>query len=1344
MRQREDLIRAIQDHVNKLSGTQAEKANALGISQPRLNNLLRNRTEKFSVDALTSIAVRAGLRVNVHVQELTIGGTDLSGVSVIRHREYSNSPYSVDASELKQLDAKNGTLLIQRILRCEALSVGVGPQNVVLSMEINKPDGGIDAKVEGVPKNGSLLKEGSTHIQIKTGPSFKPWQPSQLKKELFGSSTAKPSRKLLGAAIKDCLDSDGEYVVITLGHDLLPHDHTKAERELLKLLKSCGYPTPRANVFGCGQIAGVITKFPSLCIELKGLPEEGFQSLSGWRSNSLMGVTYHISEDQAELIATIRTKLADDSIQHIRLTGEPGIGKTRLVLEAVSEESIAPSVIYVPSGQEFQNSRLINELVKPDREFTATLVVDDCDMRDRVSIWSTIKGRVGIRLITIDHETDRSQDSSMLALECPPLPSDQIVDILKDYVEPSLSLGNWADWCGGSPRVAHAVGSNLQLNPDDILKAPAEVEIWDRFILGHKKLDSIESEQHRVVLRHVALFQRFGFEPPVESEARFISSLIEKVDPAITWGKFQSIIQHHRNRRILQGHHTLFIVPKALHVYLWIEYWRNYGRDFDFSSIAKNLPQGMQDWFFSLFIYASNSETALFVVKHLLSESGPLTDQSFLESTHGPRLINYLAEADPSGTLNLIERTYGHWSHSKLHAWHSGRQDIVWALEKLAVWDNTFLRAVQVLIRLALAENARNSNNSKGVLLGLFRTGIGWAPTQAPASKRIQVIKDLVTNKQDPNCRKLGFEMCEEWFKTHGGYRQVGPEHQGLRPEIEFWRPQTYGELWDTWRQLWRFLRDELQGVDPADGEILVSVLCGAAKSIVKVGSLSDEILDTLHDIADIEALDTKPLVDFVINQIRYRKDELTPAIVARIQSLDDKVTGTTLWQRIKRYVLDTSWDEDYRVHNDDVEEISESRERVIELAREFMADTDEIDSLLPNLISCSGHRLQQFGFECGKIASSSAIDETLFELIEQKSDLTGEYLGGFLSGVRVIDNHRWESRILRMLDDGNKYSLAVDCLRRTGYSTTVLQKMKSLYLEGHLPSTAFSSLAYRQDNDHLLETDLIGLLELLSHSRDEYSAGICVDLVFGFYIHRKQAHELPEHLIYKILTNLFSDENEINPADWYHWSKITERFLVQFPNRKLEMLTKIVTFGELSRHGSEKYVGEIAESILNEQPDESWRIISKCLEDPAQRWFSLVYWLGDKMEFDDDGKSNLINCLPHAEMVSWVKENQEDRLSILMELLPKTLRKEDGGSLTRIAIEEFSSGIGFSQSLIGHFLSGGWRGPESSRLESKRDEARQWLATPNSTTCTIWIERFISYLDEHILTAKIREERGF
>ena len=47
--------------------TQAEAARRLGVTQPRLNDLLRDRVARFSLDALVGLAERARLTVRLQL-----------------------------------------------------------------------------------------------------------------------------------------------------------------------------------------------------------------------------------------------------------------------------------------------------------------------------------------------------------------------------------------------------------------------------------------------------------------------------------------------------------------------------------------------------------------------------------------------------------------------------------------------------------------------------------------------------------------------------------------------------------------------------------------------------------------------------------------------------------------------------------------------------------------------------------------------------------------------------------------------------------------------------------------------------------------------------------------------------------------------------------------------------------------------------------------------------------------------------------------------------------------------------------------------------------------------------
>jgi predicted XRE-type DNA-binding protein len=67
MTMRSDLLIAIDQHVRSWNLTQTEAARRLGITQPRLNDLLRGKIANFSLDALIDLATKAGLSVRIDI-----------------------------------------------------------------------------------------------------------------------------------------------------------------------------------------------------------------------------------------------------------------------------------------------------------------------------------------------------------------------------------------------------------------------------------------------------------------------------------------------------------------------------------------------------------------------------------------------------------------------------------------------------------------------------------------------------------------------------------------------------------------------------------------------------------------------------------------------------------------------------------------------------------------------------------------------------------------------------------------------------------------------------------------------------------------------------------------------------------------------------------------------------------------------------------------------------------------------------------------------------------------------------------------------------------------------------
>jgi hypothetical protein len=1230
-------------------------------------------------------------------------------------------------------------------LWCEAWRVGISPHKVVVSLRTNVSDGGIDAHVDGLPTTDSLLVKGKSFFQVKAGHAFKPWQKSNLLWELFGNSKALPNVKTLAPAVRECIQVQGRYIIVTFGHDLTPQQHITAVDNIKSLLEGCGYKEPKVDVLGQAQLLGLMARFPSLILSLMGKGDLPFYSLDTWRSRSDMTQRLCVAQAQSNLIEAIRNTLRESTFQHIRVIGEPGVGKTRLVLEALSTEYLASSVVYVPHAEDFQDSRLFNEFLRGDVGYSVLLVVDECTERDRASIWSALKGKLNIRLVTIDHGPERSSDGGMLVLECPPLPEEQVKAIIESYLPKGTNTTRWSEWCEGSPRVAHAVGENLQRTPEDVLSSPATVQLWERFVAGYQRLDTRPAQEALTVLRYVALFQRFGFEDPVSEEGVFISRLVQEADPAITWPRFQDIVQNLRGRRILQGRRTLFIVPKALQIHLWIDYWKNYGRGFDFESFFTNLPSGLRHWFLQLFIYAHADSVAQDVVQNIVSPIGPFAKREFLLSEAGTRFLSYLAEADATGTLAVIERSFSDWSDEELRAWVTGRQNIVWALEKIVVWREHFIRAANILIRLSLTETSTFSNNSTGILTSLFTVGLGWAATQAPPQERYPLIEGLLDSEVEAR-KFLGLQLCKSWLDTYGGFRIVGAEYQGMRKEIEFWKPKKWGEVFDAWRLVWRHLFTISRNWSVGQRCLANNALIETGARLIHYADVSHEVMDTMFKIVDDPATDVAHLTRMVIQELKIRTGKMPRGIMARLHKLDAKITGDSFWERFARYVLNTSWDEDYTVQNGGVKDLKTPSKRVQKLAAEAGREQQVFFEHLPRLVRVDGYRLAEFGQNiCPIIHSREIMDALITEQLSAISEKKTQFIGGYFQGLKVFSVEEWEAAMDSLISDEQTREVAAEIVFWSGFSEGVLRRLLDLYRAEKVPAFVFQRLAWQASVDNVPASLVEQVVAALVQSEKDDDLMQAIELTSHYFLNRDQPRSCNEDLLFSLITAKTFFQNHLNVSIGHEWHLVADGFLKRFPTRDVELFAVIVPRLEaLSSITSMRYHSQIADEIAREHSEQVWPIISALLESDSINCFWVLQWLGNELGFGEEGKSGAIMFFAPDLIMRWVSKNPSKHAYKLVHCLPKTLSETEGGMLTRRFMEEYGDDERLAGSVMVHFFVGGWTGPESIYLQGKRDRARRWISETTSPKALSWIYRYIDALNKKITQAEIEEERRF
>ncbi len=62
------LMICLERHIKAEGWTQAEAGRRLGVTQPRVSNLMRHKGQVFSIDSLIAMIARAGLRVDVTIR----------------------------------------------------------------------------------------------------------------------------------------------------------------------------------------------------------------------------------------------------------------------------------------------------------------------------------------------------------------------------------------------------------------------------------------------------------------------------------------------------------------------------------------------------------------------------------------------------------------------------------------------------------------------------------------------------------------------------------------------------------------------------------------------------------------------------------------------------------------------------------------------------------------------------------------------------------------------------------------------------------------------------------------------------------------------------------------------------------------------------------------------------------------------------------------------------------------------------------------------------------------------------------------------------------------------------
>ena len=233
------------------------------------------------------------------------------------------------------------------------------------------------------------------------------------------------------------------------------------------------------------------------------------------------------------------------------------------------------------------------------------------------------------------------------------------------------------------------------------------------------------------------------------------------------------------------------------------------------------------------------SQQAVDFVNNVLGENSPFGNAEVINTEVGSHLFRMFVEVNPEAVANCLSRIILPMSSEELKKLKEGRRNIVWTVEKICFDPKTFFSGAKLMLRLAVAENERWSNNATGDFVSLFP--IMLPATAAEFKSRLYFLRENFEGEQKP----MIFKALKRALYCRNFTFMSGPETQGLK-KLDYYMPKGEGEIAIYIVGCLEILESAL----PQEVASVKDILEADALSICDIG-LADKVLPLVRKVAE-------------------------------------------------------------------------------------------------------------------------------------------------------------------------------------------------------------------------------------------------------------------------------------------------------------------------------------------------------------------------------------------------------------------------------------------------------------------------------------------------------------
>jgi len=1102
--------------------------------------------------------------------------------------------------------------------------------------------------------------------------------------------------------------------------------------QMRKVERSAPDPTPRLRIIDANDLAAYLRRRRPIELGDELLRKLGVALVPGlnpidyWRHDHEIEREWpEFVEDDARVqmkreVRRALTAETDDPYARILwVHGPPGVGKTRLLLELLSEtDDVAQSLkqrtrvalSFQPGLEAIENYSIAERFPR------SVIIVDDCPAEEVQSLvkrfaYIARNSRAALVIVTpglpTDDDLQRQQKSGVRVLKLTPLAHAAHEQLIRRALgQLTAQQGPAAEvvqqverFSEGYPWYAVLIARGWKENPQAPLASAADAA--KMALASRTETNNLESERYNLALDRarclvIAMLTEHLDWDSISPTDR--AGLLQAVG-LDTWRRLEDLAFGCVRRGILRmrlKHRYKYVTPLVLgrEVLLMLSFPPDDEPRSPLDRAIREHAAKFIPMFYELLnrldIGSERGGQALAAIANrVLSEVQSGDDIAVLTrgTLQGPPL-RFAVRCEPRRTAAVLRQLIEATPVETLRELESVRRDLVWALESLSRRRTGFGDAEAALFRLACAENEAYGNNATAVWGSLFSVELN--STYCPLGERLQLLRFRCT-QGDSAVRLVGLSGIPHAISAHivgyGGDPQDGP-HESLT------RQQARAARVDAWELLLELTSDVLPEVAERAQKLAIENLRDAART------------DLGGDVAQMMI---KRVASFDAKAMLALREKIVHVDAYDHEWIETDPEAQASWMRLKVVTAPQSYSE-------------RLRQRVGTWSRG--GDEEEDDAGIGALAAEAAHEPEVLMAEMDWLDSSVAVRAPLFFVALGKSDARGAFLESLLERARGGKAHDGLSGYLRGWQQSGRASEVDKVLRamraepalavhmalsiwRMGATEERMTWLTEDIAAGRLTDGAIGALVLGSWELDASDEALRRMVKALLITGTLTAASVGLTLAVRRLNARDSIEESWSVLIERLL-DFLADNPQGGLAD-YDWGR-GGKLLVRTGRLEVALSLALRVIGHDDMRTSLDHGWEVLRACIAQDPRVGWRGFTSLLERRD------AHLLTTTLRFRELGEA-----FPADEVLAWVGRNEQRAALIANLCAPHAddLSPLARGLLIRFGPESRAAGVLESRARFTPRATSSLA--EFSQKQLRR--ARSWAKDPHPNVRT-WAER--------------------